>query len=580
MEPLAGPCGKMRPLTQGEGDWGRMASVTGFKHNVFISYARVDDRPAVPRAHRWVQSLAETLETQIAQQTGRYDQNSVWRDTVSVENNVEIPRLLRDALASSAVLLVIYSPGYVASDWCMGELRDFIGDGSAVREGRVFVVEKMPLNVCGREAASIAQLPRIPFWREVNQRPRTWGVPHLEGDERFFELVEDLSHQIVRQLRRQEERLQGNSPVLLGSPSIWEDNTSNSSMSVRAVNQGRQEQTGFSCELSAVLQGHNSLVLAATFSSNGRWLLTASADQTARVWDVATGGELATLQGHEAPIISAVFSSDGTRALTGSHDATARLWETAAGKELLVLRGHKRILTTASFSPDDLRLLTASDDGTALVTEASSGKVLASLLGHSREVVSAVFSANGTRVLTASSDKSACLWDTLSGRQLSAMRGHQAVLSSAEFSRDDTRILTSSRDGTVRLWNATDGSEIQTLRGHELAVTGARFSADCRYILSRSRDRTARLWDAASGRELAILGGHEAWVDSAEFSDDGMYAVTTSANARLWRIPTGEELAVLGHDENGVTRGAFSPDGTRVAVAFGDGTVRLWSVRS
>jgi hypothetical protein len=62
------------------------------------------------------------------------------------------------------------------------------------------------------------------------------------------------------------------------------------------------------------------------FSPDGARIATASADDTARIWDVATGVALATLSGHTGQVVSAKFSPDGSRLVTASIDRTARLW--------------------------------------------------------------------------------------------------------------------------------------------------------------------------------------------------------------------------------------------------------------
>lgn len=54
--------------------------------------------------------------------------------------------------------------------------------------------------------------------------------------------------------------------------------------------------------------------------------MTASGDNTARIWDVTTGGQLAVLRGHEGAVFSAAFSPDGTRIVTG-HNTTIRIWD-------------------------------------------------------------------------------------------------------------------------------------------------------------------------------------------------------------------------------------------------------------
>jgi WD40 repeat protein len=71
---------------------------------------------------------------------------------------------------------------------------------------------------------------------------------------------------------------------------------------------------------------HEAEVKAAQFSPNGRWVVTASKDHTARVWDAATGKPLGEPMNHEGVVNSAQFSPDGRWVVTVSEDNTARPW--------------------------------------------------------------------------------------------------------------------------------------------------------------------------------------------------------------------------------------------------------------
>ena len=104
-----------------------------------------------------------------------------------------------------------------------------------------------------------------------------------------------------------------------------------------------------------VLAGHTGEVETAVFSPDGRRILTASSDRTARIWDAQTGAVLTQMRGHKAPVLSAVFSPDGRRVLTASEDATARLWDALSGKLLVEFKGHKFLVRHAVFSPDGRR---------------------------------------------------------------------------------------------------------------------------------------------------------------------------------------------------------------------------------
>jgi WD40 repeat protein len=113
---------------------------------------------------------------------------------------------------------------------------------------------------------------------------------------------------------------------------------------------------------------------------------------------------------HTGSVNSAVFSLDGTRILTRSADNTTKLWD-LKGNLLADLNKHTDDVTSAIFSPDGTRILTASQDKTAKLWDLK-GNLLADLNKHTDEVNSAVFSSDGTRILTASSDGTAKLWYT------------------------------------------------------------------------------------------------------------------------------------------------------------------------
>ncbi|MFN0072178.1 MAG: hypothetical protein ACKVVP_11895, partial [Chloroflexota bacterium] len=56
----------------------------------------------------------------------------------------------------------------------------------------------------------------------------------------------------------------------------------------------------------------------------------------ARVWDAASGREIARFDAHTGPIMSVAFASDGARVVSAGSDGTARVWDATSGRELLV----------------------------------------------------------------------------------------------------------------------------------------------------------------------------------------------------------------------------------------------------
>jgi WD40 repeat protein len=333
-----------------------------------------------------------------------------------------------------------------------------------------------------------------------------------------------------------------------------------------------------------ILRGHEMVVKSAAFSPDGRTIVTASADKTARLWDAATGKEIARLKGHDGIVISAAFSPDGKTLVTASDDKTARIWDVATGREIAVLRGHKNAIGLAEFSPDGRSVVTTSFDlpnaveNEARVWETGTSKEIARLKGHDGIVVSAAFSPDGKNIVTASFDRTARLWETASGREITILR-HEALVVTAAFSPDGKTILTVPFDKTARLWDAATGKEVAVLRGHESPIAYAKFSPDGKMVVTMPFHGTGRVWEAAAGKLIATLRGHEEAINSWAFSPDAKIVVTPSLDqtARLWDVGTGREIAVLRGHQSGVTAASFSPDGKWVVTASGDNTVRLWT---
>ncbi len=85
-----------------------------------------------------------------------------------------------------------------------------------------------------------------------------------------------------------------------------------------------------------MLAGHEATVNSAAFSPDGKLIVTASNDKTARLWDAGTGEVIRVLAGHEDGVNTAAFSPDGKRIVTASADKTARLWEVVANNRDMV----------------------------------------------------------------------------------------------------------------------------------------------------------------------------------------------------------------------------------------------------
>jgi len=101
------------------------------------------------------------------------------------------------------------------------------------------------------------------------------------------------------------------------------------------------------------LQGHLQRVLSAEFSHDGKLIVTAGGDDnTARIWDASSHETLTILQEHSAAVLSAKFDQTGMFVVTAGADGTVRVWDVATGQNLATLVNRDEPLAGAAFSRD------------------------------------------------------------------------------------------------------------------------------------------------------------------------------------------------------------------------------------
>ena len=331
-----------------------------------------------------------------------------------------------------------------------------------------------------------------------------------------------------------------------------------------------------------LVTGHSAPILACAWSPNGKTLLSASSDNTLKLWDPKNGKCTQTLTGHKNTVWACAWSPDGKTLLSASSDNTLKLWDPKNGKCTQTLTGHKNTVWACAWSPDGKTLLSASSDNTLKLWDPKNGKCTQTLTGHKNPVTACAWSPDGKTLLSASYDNTLKLWEPKNGKCTQTLTGHKNWGRACAWSPDGKTLLSASYDNTLKLWDPKNGKCTQTLTGHKNPVTACAWSPDGKTLLSASYDNTLKLWDPKNGKCTQTLTGHKNWGRACAWSPDGKTLLSASDDntLKLWDPKNGKCTQTLTGHKNPVLACAWSPDGKTLLSASYDNTLKLWDPKN
>jgi WD40 repeat protein len=320
--------------------------------------------------------------------------------------------------------------------------------------------------------------------------------------------------------------------------------------------------------------GHTGDIEGIAFAPDGRTALTASQDNTVKLWDLATGKDIRTFKGNSSGdiprIYSVAFAPDGRSALSGAFD-TLSLWDVTTGKEIRSFYGARDFsyVQSVAFAPDGRTALSGSwtkdpncpgemcesEDGRLLLWDVATGKLVRSFGDNLATVYSVAFAPDGRTVLSAIG-LTVKLWDVSTGKELrtfcsstgaGSCQSHSSRITSVAFAPDGRTAVSGSWDQTLKLWDVATGKEVRTFT-NDAKLTSVAFAPDGHTLLSGDSHLMIKLWEVETGHlvhgfKIYNPKGHPITVYDVlvAFAPDGRTALSASGDVlKLWNIGRGE----------------------------------------
>jgi eukaryotic-like serine/threonine-protein kinase len=341
------------------------------------------------------------------------------------------------------------------------------------------------------------------------------------------------------------------------------------------------------------------VVTALAFSRDGTILASAAGlgDSDIRLWDVATGKEIARLNGHTSWVGSLVFWPDSNKLASSSADQTIRTWDLASRTCTDVLRGHRQEVWELALLPDNRTLVSGCKDGSVFLWDTSVVHSRRECFTWSDSIAAWCFAPEGQSVLTVDSEGQVARWagpDFQDKELLLNLPAHpspshatveqplQRELFLIPFSSDGRFLARASPGGEISVWDVPRRTLSCTFKpAGKVVVPMCFLNGNSRLVAWSPGDNRLVDWDLAANREAQSWPGPQAPLFGFGLSPSEEEMVVAGDSGAvlvrnlLKKSTTTPNLNLLEPGEI-----AFSPSGGMLAIASHQGYVRVWDTAS
>ena len=253
------------------------------------------------------------------------------------------------------------------------------------------------------------------------------------------------------------------------------------------------------------LSGHKNAINHLKYSWDGKFFASASADNTIKIWDVASNQLIITLKVplgqaiQKLGINSITFSKDRNFLVSGNEDNSLQIWDLNNNSLVSTHQEHSDRINTITINHKKKIIASAGDDRTIKIWNFK-GELLQTIEAHNLSINALQFTTDGTILASASSDNTIKLWQVQSSGKIESepvqiLSGHQNGITSLVFSKNGKLLVSGSGDRTIKLWQVKEGRLLKTLQGHSTTITSLALINNDQTIISVDEQQGLFNWN-------------------------------------------------------------------------------------
>ena len=344
----------------------------------------------------------------------------------------------------------------------------------------------------------------------------------------------------------------------------------------------------------------------ATFTADSKHLLIASDNNTAMIYDIASGKQVNELTGFlnardkggltynpnaywDANIAkylrykgNVILSRDNKSLLRGKFGTKAKRWDIITGKGEMEYVGHEKAVLCYRYNSDGRLLLTGGADGMLILWDTKKGDTLRTIKSYNEPIFDVNFSHDETKIVSSSWDGTLKIHEVTTGKRLAYIDLDNTSAYLTQFTPNDLYVLTANLPTGLALREIDTKKVIRDFVGHTETVSAIQLTRDGRKLLSASWDGSIRLWDVGTGLMESKYTAHQGAVYASVMttSEKNFFSAGADRIIRYWDMTTGKVTKTfIGHQSEVISL-ALTTDEKMLISHSVDGVTKFWDLNS